>query len=259
MISSLYLYMTYQNTTHKIPPPPITERESAFVALTMAKLTKDILHHYSADWIRARAPQTKISYSPGAGDATHLKYDIKLTNLEITYGRLCARDHFRYHSIGGWTHFHELIKFNIKNDTLGVTTLLTATCIHEFSHLISALHRDADEYSGSHHKLFYSVLKKIHKNPISVEFNKELDSALLSKGIPLTFSCGKSVISQEQIEFWDTLKAGDQGVFIRRSNRRPPSVTMCTVSKVNQKSIDVLIEDKEVRLSKYRLFHPEHF
>jgi hypothetical protein len=240
-------------------PPEIPFRSRRLVASIMAELTIEYLLEYSKEWINSRSPNCDIKSIPGDGFQTCCTYNSSLKWFVIKYGQQCVGDHFLYHNIGGWTHFHELCKFDLLKDNLDVPSLLSAAVIHEFSHLIAALHPDSHKYRGSHHKLFFEILKRIHRNNISVELKAELLKRITNENIQSTFTCGKEQIPQEQVRFWDKIKVRDEVICVNRFRNTDSFFSSGRIKKVNEKTVIVSTSSGNMRISKYNVFMPKYF
>lgn len=240
-------------------PTGIDIKTSRLIATELANLTESILYEYSAAWIRTRAPKSHFKYRAGSGQATHLKVANNMNYFEITFGQLCVREHFQYHYVGGWTHFHELVRFNLIKDNRDIISLLSAVAIHEFSHLIARLHPDSHHYSGSHHALFYKILKRIHKNNVSEVFKSELSGFFKKEGISNQFTSGHKRIPEKQICTWESLRKGMDVYCVLRSRGNRDTIKYGKIIGVNQKSVSVCCANKTYKLSKYGTFLPECF
>ena len=239
-------------------PPRVETKQQVITAKILTELTKEILFEYSKKWILAKSPNCNIQYLTGNGYKTFCMYNSNLTSFKIQYGERCIGDHFLYHKIGYWTHFHELIRFNLSRNTITLIYLLSAVAIHEFSHLIAALHPESYKYNGAHHKLFFDVLVRIHKNGITKSFKFELAERLKSEQINLSFTCGRIEIPKGVINYWGHMRSGDNVLFVKEEGTER-TISEGRILKVKSKNIDVKTSFGRISMPKYGVFSPEYF
>lgn len=219
---------------------------SKALARIMCEVTEEHLYHPKLDWIHSKAPSLNVRFEVGSGKSTYMQLNRSRTQCKINYGMSCAKEMVDPLHCVRWTHGYEMVERGYWHEDFTPASMLAAVILHEFAHLIQFLH--TWDQKGSHNDLFYKILDRMHASPYANRVLNAVRQKFNYLDIEDTFKNGLKRIPDSQIKQWSNVRNKDQG-FIKIDKIYHP----CTVTKVNKKSIDVLIGGRKHRTGKLSL------
>jgi len=127
----------------------------------MCDTTRAILWSPAQTWVREQVPATTLLCRVGSGQATYHRFDPRLKQHQITYGKRMIMAKHQPNAVGGWLSGREIRQREYFGGTVTTLNLLAHTCCHEFAHLIQ--HVSGQRYRGSvHNRHFYRILDELH-------------------------------------------------------------------------------------------------
>ena len=113
----------------------------------MCDTTHAILWTPARQWVRDQLPATTLLCRVGSGQATYHRFDPRLKQHQITYGKRMIMDKHRPDAVSGWLSGREIRQREYFGGTVTTLNLLAHTCCHEFAHLLQ--HVSGKRYHGA--------------------------------------------------------------------------------------------------------------
>lgn len=127
----------------------------------MCAVTEEVLWSPARQWVRDQLPATTLLCRVGSGQATYHRFDPRLKQHQITYGKRMIMDKHQPDAVSGWLSGREIRQREYFGGTVTTLNLLAHTCCHEFAHLLQ--HVSGKRYRGSvHNQHFYRILDELH-------------------------------------------------------------------------------------------------
>ncbi|WP_228260739.1 hypothetical protein [Marinobacter orientalis] len=127
----------------------------------MCDTTNAILWSPAQQWVRKQIPATTLLCRVGSGQATYHRFDPRLKQHQITYGRRMIMAKHQPDAVAGWLSGREIRQRGYFDGEVTTLNLLAHTCCHEFAHLLQ--HVSGQRYRGSvHNRYFYRILDELH-------------------------------------------------------------------------------------------------
>lgn len=127
----------------------------------MCDTTTMILWQPAQAWVRKQTPATTLLCRVGSGQATYHRFDPRLKQHQITYGKRMIMSKHQPDAVAGWLSGREIRQRKYFDGEVTTLNLLAHTCCHEFAHLLQ--HVSGQRYRGSvHNQHFYRILDELH-------------------------------------------------------------------------------------------------
>ncbi|MDK8462267.1 hypothetical protein [Marinobacter sp. SS13-12] len=150
----------------------------------MCETTSAILWPPAKDWVRKQAPATTLLCRVGSGQATYHRFDPRLKQHQITYGKRMIMAKHQPDAVAGWLSGREIRQRKYFDGEVTTLNLLAHTCCHEFAHLLQ--HVSGQRYRGSvHNTHFYRILDELHGSGGADAARRHLAEQAESAGIPV--------------------------------------------------------------------------
>ncbi|MDL0432831.1 hypothetical protein QPM17_16935 [Marinobacter sp. TBZ242] len=196
----------------------------------MCAVTQEVLWSPAQNWVRKQAPATTLLCRVGSGQATYHRFDPRLKQHQITYGKRMIMSKHQPDAVAGWLSGREIRQRKYFEGEVTTLNLLAHTCCHEFAHLLQ--HVAGQRYHGSvHNPHFYRILDELHDSGGADAAKRHLAEQAERAGIPLPHEPIQSTDTRQLMAKWSV---GDS-VGFGTSTRHMQG----TIIRVNRKTCTV--------------------
>lgn len=150
----------------------------------MCDTTSAILWSPAKSWVRQQVPATTLLCRVGSGQATYHRFDPRLKQHQITYGKRMIISKHQPDAVAGWLSGREIRQRKYFDGEVTTLNLLAHTCCHEFAHLLQ--HVSGQRYRGSvHNRHFYRILDELHSSGGAAAAREHLAELAENAGTPV--------------------------------------------------------------------------
>lgn len=167
----------------------------------MCDTTHAILWTPAQHWVRSQLPATTLLCRVGSGQATYHRFDPRLKQHQITYGKRMIMDKHRPDAVSGWLSGREIRQREYFGGTVTTLNLLAHTCCHEFAHLLQ--HVSGKRYHGSvHNQHFYRILDELHTSGGAEAARRHLATQAEKAGLTVPDEPIQAPDTRQLVENW---------------------------------------------------------
>lgn len=161
------------------------------IASTLCDITTELLNDSDVQFNGTSLSNIKLTNRIGSGLATYCKYDRNNSLYTITYGKKMIKSKLNQNELPYWLTYREILKYNYFDNDISITSILSHTICHEFSHLLQQ-HAGWHIKGSVHSARFYEILSYMHDSGIANKVKNKLITICSLEDISLDTEIVKS-------------------------------------------------------------------